>query len=208
VNFTSALLDLDQPPERIAALEALLNDADRERAKAFHFEDHRRRFIVRRGLMRIELARVSGLEPDRLRFTEGEQGKPGLLNAPELRFNLSHDEDLALLVMSREAEIGCDIERIDPARARRDIAQRFFSPQEFATLAALPEAQWAEAFFNCWTRKEAYIKALGIGLSYPLDSFTVSLVPGDTPRLISGDTGCSIAAIDAGKDYCAAVVTL
>ena len=109
MNFTSALLDLDQPPERIAALEALLNDADRERAKAFHFEDHRRRFIVRRGLMRIELARVSGLEPDRLRFTEGEQGKPGLLNAPELRFNLSHDEDLALLVMSREAEIGCDI---------------------------------------------------------------------------------------------------
>jgi 4'-phosphopantetheinyl transferase len=208
VSFTVALLDLDLLPEQVVELEALLDDADRERAKAFHFEDHRRRFIARRGLVRIELARAIGGQPGRLRFAQGEQGKLSLSDAPELRFNLSHAEDLALLAISDGAEIGCDIERIDPARARRDVAERFFSPRECATLSALPEEQWVEGFFNCWTRKEAYIKALGIGLSYPLDSFTVSLAPGETARLISGEPGCEIAAIDAGDGYCAAVVTL
>lgn len=208
MSFTVALLDLDPLPEQVAELEALLDDADCERAKAFHFEDHRRRFIVRRGLMRLELARAIGGQPGRLRFAQGEQGKLSLSDAPELRFNLSHAEDLALLAISDGVEIGCDIERIDPARARRDIAEQFFSPQEFATLSALPEEQWVEGFFNCWTRKEAYIKALGIGLSYPLDSFTVSVAPGETARLISGKPSCEIAAIDAGDGYCAAVVTL
>lgn len=208
MSFTVALLDLDPLPEHVAELEALLDDADRERAKAFHFQHHRRRFIVRRGLVRIELARAIGGEPGRLRFAEGEQGKLSLSDTPELRFNLSHAEHLALLAISDGPEIGCDIEHIDPARARRDIAERFFSPQEFATLSALPEEQWVEGFFNCWTRKEAYIKALGIGLSYPLDSFTVSLAPGEKARLIRGEPGCEIAAIDAGDGYCAAVVTL
>lgn len=208
MSFTFALLDLDPPPERMAELAALLDETDHVRAAALHFELHRRRFIVRRALTRVELARAIGGEPGRLRFAEGEQGKLSLQDAPELRFNLSHADDLALLVMSGNSEVGCDIERIDPARARRDVAERFFSPVEFAILSALPEEQWAEGFFNCWTRKEAYIKALGIGLSYPLQSFSVSLVPGDTPRLISGDPKCEIAAVDAGDGYCAAIVTL
>lgn len=208
MSFSIALLDLDLPPEQVTELSALLDEAERDRAAAFHFERDRRRFIVRRGLVRIELARATGGEPDSLSFSEGPQGKPGLSGAPHLRFNVSHAEDLALFVMSRESEIGCDIERIAPDRARRDVAKRFFSPQEFASLTALPEEQWAEGFFNCWTRKEAYIKALGIGLVYPLESFTVSLAPGDQPRLITGEPSCTISTVDAGPGYSAAVVTL
>ncbi len=208
MNFSVAQLDLDPPPERVAELSALLDDRERERAAAYHFERDRRRFIVRRALVRIEVAHATGGEPDSLRFIEGPQGKPSVWGAPHLRFNVSHTEDLALVVMSREREIGCDIERIDPDRARRDVAKRFFSPQEFAALTALPEEQWAEGFFNCWTRKEAYIKALGIGLAYPLESFSVSLAPGDQPRLITGEPGCTISTVDAGPGYSAAVVTL
>lgn len=208
MRFTAVLLDLNQPPARTAELEALLDDEERSRAAAFHFERDRRRFSVRRGLLRIELARATGIEAARLGYVEGPQGKPSVIEAPALRFNVSHAEDLALVVMSRETEIGCDIERIDPKKARRDVARRFFSPEEFATLDALPNEQWAEGFFNCWTRKEAYIKALGVGLAYPLESFTVSLAPGDRPRLITGEPHCTISALNAGPGYSAAVVTL
>ncbi len=208
MSASVALLNLNPPPECVAELSDLLDDTERRRAEAYHFEQDRRRFIVRRGLVRIELARATGDEPGSLSFIEGPQGKPGLSDAPHLRFNVSHAEDLALFVMSRESEIGCDIERIDPDRARRDVAKRFFSPQEFACLTALPEEQWAEGFFNCWTRKEAFIKALGVGLAYPLESFTVSLAPGDQPRLITGEPSCTISTVDAGPGHSAAVVTL
>lgn len=208
MSFSVALLNLDPPPERVAELSGLLDNTERARAAAYHFEGDRRRFIVRRALVRIEIARATGDEPGSLGFIEGPQGKPTLSGAPGLRFNVSHAEDLALLVISRASEIGCDIERIEPDRARRDVAKRFFSPQEFASLSALPEEQWAEGFFNCWTRKEAYIKALGIGLAYPLESFSVSLAPGDPPRLITGEPGCTISTVDAGPGYSAAVVTL
>ena len=185
MSFTTALFDLTVPVDRLIELAPLLDESEQERAAAFHFQRDRDRFIARRGLLRIELARAIGQTPETLRYDLGPQGKPRLRNASELRFNLSFSNDLALFAMSRSNEIGCDIERINPAHARRDVAQRFFSPEEFTVLTELPEDQWAEGFFNCWTRKEAYLKAVGEGLAAPLDSFDVTLAPDDPPRMLT-----------------------
>ena len=120
-------------------------------------------------------------------FVYGPQGKPDVAasqNSSRLRFNLSHSGELALVAVSRNVELGVDVEQIKPDFAGLEIARRFFSPQECAKLeCVLPNAR-ADAFFDCWTRKEAYIKARGGGLSIPLDSFEVAFAPGEEPALL------------------------
>ena len=178
---------LDRPPNRLRSLLTLLTTDERERAARYHFEKDRHHFIVARGMLRTILGNYLRMEPEKLRFGYGSHGKPFLFeeqNQAGLRFNLSHSGGLALLAVSRSCELGVDIEFIRPDIAEEKIADRFFSAKEVAMLHTVPDHLQAIAFFNCWTRKEAYIKARGEGLSLPLDLFDVSLLPGEPAELL------------------------
>jgi 4'-phosphopantetheinyl transferase len=177
---------LDQPAGRVEALAALLCPDERERAARFHFARHRDRFIAARGLLRCVLAAYLGQAPERIALRLGSRGKPAL--APQfasarLHFNVSHSQGLALIALARGREVGVDVEFMKPMAEAEQIAERFFSPREVKTLLALPEAERPAAFFACWTRKEAYIKATGEGLARSLDSFDVSFGAGRPARL-------------------------
>lgn len=178
---------LNPPPEEIEKLEETLARDERARADRFHFQKDRRRFIVARGMLRAILGRYLGREPSGLRFCYTAHGKPELAaqsGDDTLRFNVSHSHELALYGVTRGREIGVDVEYVRPVAEVEDIAERFFSPRENAVLCALPAHEKAGAFFACWTRKEAYLKALGDGLARPLDAFDVSLIPGEPARLL------------------------
>ena len=175
-----------------AALERLresLDERERTRAARFRFPVHRGRFVVGRGTLRSILGLYLGVPADRVKLTTGPQGKPRLAGGPALEFNISHSEDRALLAVASGRCVGVDIERIDASRATEDIARRFFSPEEIAALDGIPRRDRTRAFFRCWTRKEAYLKALGDGLSLPLDGFAVSVDRPASPRLLRSDRG-------------------
>ena len=179
---------LEQSSACIHRLSQPLSDDERVRAERFRFERDRRRFRVARGALRAILGRYLDVEPGRLRFGYGAHGKPYLtqeFNHCGLRFNLAHSNELAVYAFACEREIGIDVEYIHPLPDAEQIAVRFFSKREVAVFLALPESQKLEAFFNCWTRKEAYIKAIGDGLAHPLDQFQVSLAPGEPARLLN-----------------------
>ena len=167
---------LEQPPAAVARLHALLAADERERAAAFHFARDRNRYIVGRGLLRSLLGGYAGRPPQELRFAYGAFGKPVLADAGP-HFNLSHSGPLALLAVSADTEIGVDIEVDHVDFAQERIAERFFSQEEVRVLRSLPKRHQPHAFMTCWTRKEAFIKARGDGLSLRLDSFDVSLAP-------------------------------
>jgi 4'-phosphopantetheinyl transferase len=175
--------DLSLDSAAIARLVATLSPDERARAARFHFERDRRRFTAARGVLRQILAGYLGQDPALIEFNYSPSGKPSLDS--DVRFNMSHSHELALYAIARRKEVGVDVERIRPQVAEEQIAERFFSPREAATLRALPANVQAEAFFNCWTRKEAYIKARGEGLGIPLDSFDVSLAPGEPAAILA-----------------------
>ena len=208
-------VNLGQPPLRVRGLFDVLAPEERERAQRFHFQKDRDHFVVARGLLRTILARYLGLEPHQLSFRYSFYGKPSLAeesNSGDLRFNLSHSHELALFAVTRGRELGIDVEYIRPEVAEEQIAERFFSTREVAMLRALPINLQAEAFFNCWTRKEAYIKARGEGLSLPLDQFDVSLAPGEPVALLETRTNLedisrwSMTGLAPGTGYTAALV--
>lgn len=208
MEFEHAFFELDVDDAERAALAELLDEGERARAAGFHFPEGRARFVAAHGHLRRWLGRLTGVEPAALRIAELADGKPWLPDFPGLCFNLSHSAWRGLAVASRVAELGCDIEQVVPRNASMKVARRFFADDEFAVLEGLPEAQRVEGFFNCWTRKEAFIKAIGRGLAYPLESFAVTLVPGEAPRLLRGEPPCDIVTLDAGDGFCAAVVVL
>jgi 4'-phosphopantetheinyl transferase len=176
---------LDQP-QLLADFSATLALDEQARASRFRFPDDRNHFIAARGLLRILLGRYLEINPAALSFRYSPFGKPSLAvhQGADLRFNLSHSHGLALLAFAQGRDIGVDLESVRPEVAGLRIAERYFSPAEVAALCALPESQQTEAFFNCWTRKEAYIKARGDGLSARLDQFDVSLAPGEPAELL------------------------
>jgi len=179
---------LDDLLPGVPGLLPLLSDDERVRARRFVFDVHRHRFVAGRGVLRLLLGGYLALPPEQLAFDYGAQGKPTLLTAtgtPPLRFNVSHSHAMALLAFSRGRTVGVDIEQVSADRATVAIAQRFFAPEEVAVFEALPEHQWVEAFFNAWTRKEAYMKADGRGLALGLDNFCVTLAPGEPAALLS-----------------------
>lgn len=176
---------LDPPRERVAALGALLAADERERAARFHFERHRRRYSVGRGALRELLGGYLGCSAAALRFGYGDKGKPFLAGGPRLRFNLSNSSELALVAVAMDVEVGVDVEWLRPMPDALEIAERFFSDSEREVLAAVAEGERETAFFRCWTRKEAYLKAVGDGITAPLDRFDVTLAAGEPPRILA-----------------------
>lgn len=180
--------ELDRKREDVERLLSLLAADERSRADRFYFRRHKDHFIVARGTLRTLLGRYLGVEPQRLRFSYNDHGKPALIQecgGERMRFNISHSHGLALFAVTLDREIGIDLEWIRPGLINEQIPERFFSAQEVCVLRGLPMEVQDRAFFNCWTRKEAYIKAKGEGLSIPLDQFEVSLKPGQTAALLS-----------------------
>lgn len=209
-------LPLVWPSEDAGRLRQTLSADEAERAARFHFARDRDRFTAARALLRAVLALYLGAEPARLRFAYGPHGKPALAggaaggdaDAAALRFNLAHSHDLALVVVARAREVGVDVEHVRADFATAEVAERFFSRREAEALRALPEGRpRVEAFYRCWTRKEAFIKAKGEGLSFPLSTFTVSLAPGEPAALLgcdrdAGETGrWTLVDVEPGAGY-------
>lgn len=189
---------LEQSAEAQQSFWRTLDADEQTRANRFHFEKHRRRFVVGRGVLRSLLGRYLDLRPEDVRFAYGPYGKPELdaaHHAGALRFNASHSHELAVYAFTHDSDVGIDVEYIKEDFATEGIAQRFFSTHEVMVLNSLPVAEQAAAFFRCWTRKEAYIKAIGSGLSHPLDQFDVTV---EIP-------GWSIIDLDVGSGYAAAL---
>ncbi len=160
---------------------------EKARAERYHFARDRDRFVVARGVLRTILGRYLSLSPQNVRFSYTEYGKPYLpfdLAPSDITFNLTHSHGLAVLAVARARQIGVDLEYVRPDLASESIAERFFARAEVTTLLSQPPLLRTEAFFHCWTRKEAFIKAIGEGLSYPLDQFTVAFTPESPPALL------------------------
>lgn len=175
---------LDQPDHVRERLARLLDAGELVRASTFRFDLHRNRYVVGRGLLRVLLGRYLERDPAGFRFGYGPQRKPELPGG-ELRFNLAHAESTALYAFSSAFEVGIDVELRREEAASDGVAERFFSPAEVAVLRSLPERVRPLAFFNCWTRKEAFLKARGDGLTIPLESFDVTLAPGEPAALLA-----------------------
>lgn len=176
---------LDGQAARTARLAETLSFDERQRAQAFRFDVDRARFVARRGVLRALLGRYLRLESDQISFTYGEWGKPALAEPAEpIRFNLTHSGGLALYAFAWERDIGVDLEAVKPLRDMARLVEQFFSPQEREAWQSLSAAGRVEGFYRCWTRKEAFLKALGVGLSRPTEGFSVSLCPNEPARLL------------------------
>jgi 4'-phosphopantetheinyl transferase len=205
---------LDWPLTRIEAMTSLLSADERQKAARFHFAQDRVRSIVGRGALRALLARCARTEPKQLCFDYDSFGKPHLaknFSDRPWQFNISHSGNLVLIALTIGRAIGVDVEKIRSDLETEQVAARFFSPSERRALQSVPEHLRFGAFFDCWTRKEAYVKAIGGGLSLPLDQFDVSLRPEEVARLLAtrpdpAEAGrWAIQALDVGADYRAAV---
>lgn len=179
---------LQQSAKVVQRLAAVLSEDERTRAERFHFANHRSFFIVGRGILRTLLAAYLNLEPQKVQFEYTQSGKPFLLpshGVQGLCFNLSHSAGIAMYAFSQNRRIGIDIEYVRSIPDMDQIAAGNFSEQENLQFKAADINEKQQAFYNCWTRKEAFIKAIGEGLSFPLHQFDVSLIPGEPARLLS-----------------------
>jgi 4'-phosphopantetheinyl transferase len=202
---------------RVRDYWTILSADEQARASRFVREVHRRRFVVAHGALRTIVAGYVGERPDALAFEQAEHGKPSLRREGDgaaIEFNLSHSDDLALVAVTRARPVGVDLERWSPDVEHLELAERFFSPGERAALRALAHApeQVAAGFFAAWTRKEAYLKATGHGISRGLHHFDVTLAPGEPARLLADrlDAGAterwSMVALDPAPGYSGALV--
>jgi len=185
VHLWIAGLDLDA--EDVGRLWRLLTEEERHRALLFRFPLHRNRFVAARGLLRRILARYVEQSPEAIRLTIGPNGKPEIA-CPypcAIHFNVSHCEAFAAYAIANTRRIGIDIERIRTLQDSVGISRQFFAPEEQVELAAMPHEQKEQGFFACWTRKEAYLKACGLGFSVELDTFAI--LAAATPRLTRVD---------------------
>jgi 4'-phosphopantetheinyl transferase len=207
-------VSLDVPRSMVSDGFETLSADERGRAARFHFDRDRRRFVCARGALRRILGEYLEIDPLDLSFQYGVHGKPALAGkaAESLSFNVSHSDELALIAVAPpDVELGVDVEAIRSLPDADDIASRYFAPAEVARLRPLPAALREDAFFRCWTRKEAYLKALGDGLARPLDSFEVTFRT-DEPvelRVLSdpGETArWTLAALEPASGFAAALV--
>jgi 4'-phosphopantetheinyl transferase len=207
-------IDLDAVRSGEDRWRKLLSSDEAARASRFRFAVDRQRFTISRGLLRTVLAAYLATDAKGLCFSYSSKEKPSLSAAhseKDVTFNISHSGSVVLLAFGRRREIGVDVEQVRTNFEAEAIARRFFSSHEQQQLAAFREGQKFEAFFRCWTRKEAYIKATGDGLSLPLDQFDVSIVPGNSDALIAtrpdeSEAGLwSLREVPAGDGYVAAL---
>jgi 4'-phosphopantetheinyl transferase len=206
---------LDLPSERVHELWPLLAPAERARAIRFQFSVHRCRFVVTRAVLRILLGCYLNLPPECVPIDYLSHGKPTLHRdegGPPVEFNLAHSDGLGLYAFSVSRALGVDLERLRPEGVDRDLFECILSPLEAATLRALAPAVQPTAFLRCWTRKEAYLKARGDGLAVSLDSFDVTLAPGERPALLASRRDprevmrWSFQDLSVAPDYVAALV--
>ncbi len=178
---------LDAPIHLISQYRSILSEEERVKAQQFRFDVHRTRWIVAHAVLRMLLCQYLHTDPQHIHFRTNAYGKPALANLSQshlLQFNISHSEDVALYAFSLQRELGVDVEYMRRNIPYDQVAQHSFSPNEQTILRGLTGEQKHQAFYNCWTRKEAYIKARGMGLSLPLDLFDVSLMPGEPAALL------------------------
>ncbi|HYM75115.1 MAG TPA: 4'-phosphopantetheinyl transferase superfamily protein [Candidatus Dormibacteraeota bacterium] len=176
---------LQAPDAAVEACYEVLSAEERERAHRFRIERPRREFVLTRGTLRSLLAHYLAITPQEIRFRYTKHGKPLLDTPGDLRFNVSHSGDLALMAFVKGREVGVDVEKVVPQTEVEQLAERFFSARERSDLRNFSGEELRAAFFRCWTRKEAYIKAKGEGLSLPLDQFDVSIAIDDRDALLA-----------------------
>jgi 4'-phosphopantetheinyl transferase len=199
---------LDVPSVVLRRLESSLNQDEKGRAEKFLVPKARERFVVARGILRELLATYLDIDPEKVELQYGPEGKPSLssIHDSKICFSVSHSQMMGLFGFARDSEIGVDIEQVKLDFKGMGIASHFFSTEEVAALANLPPELATEAFFGCWTRKEAYVKALGQGLSIPLRSFTVNFA--EYKQLLRDERGTawSCCALDPAPGFVGAVV--
>ena len=176
---------LELPTPSVQRLQRILSPDEAARANSFIFEKDRLRFIIARGILRHILSQYLEVSPAQIQFRYNSMGKPELSTSSSLSFNLSHSDNVVLYAVGQNRKIGIDIEQIRNNVEFMQVAQSCFSSLECATLRSLPDHLVPQAFFNCWTRKEAYVKAIGAGFSFPLKDFDVSCIPGEPAALIN-----------------------
>ena len=202
---------LEQNPLQVQSFLHNLSPDERERADRFYFARDREHYVVARGVLREILGRYLKQAPKSLCFCYGSHGKPALageFDGEAIHFNVSHSHGVALYAISRGRAVGIDIERIRFDLPIAEIAERFFSKREDAMLRSLPTNVQHQAFFRCWTRKEAYSKARGDGLSLPLDKLDLSLAPDavfGTQQYPSEGSRWSFQDLSPARDYVAAL---
>jgi 4'-phosphopantetheinyl transferase len=174
-QFSLAVLD-----SSLLALRALLNVEECARADRFYRPIHQQRFAAGRGILRLLLSPYIGIPADEIQFVYGPNGKPALDRHSDLAFNLSHTADEAIVAIARGTDLGVDIEVFGDDREFEKLARRYFAHEEHAQLMALPAHDQQAAFYQCWTAKEALVKAWGLGLTAPLHEFVVTVMPGYT----------------------------
>lgn len=190
----------------------LLSPEEKERAQKFRFAHDRRNFIIARGILRSLISNYLQISPTAISFHYSKFGKPSIANHYSLQFNISHSQNVVLFAFTKKFIVGVDVECINPNIEIKDIARNFFSKNEIVNLLQLPEQEQALGFFNCWTRKEAFIKAVGEGLSFPLDKFEVSLEPNTPARLLATDwdpkavAQWSMFSMSPAKDFVGSLV--
>ena len=205
-------VELLRPSEEVNSLRSVLSEDEIERANRFRFDQHRNRYTVGRATLRLLIAEYLNREPREIQFTYNEQGKPFLKDEADLAFNLSNTQDLALIAITLEGRVGIDVEYRRKEVEELELVERFFSKTEVERFLKVPEEYRREAFFTIWTRKEAYIKALGGGLSIPLGSFDVEFDPEEEPKILraydddkEGDRW-SLYNLQPGDDYAGALL--
>jgi 4'-phosphopantetheinyl transferase len=212
VHVWSIPVDVEVP--ELLALAQLLSPDEVQRAARFRFERDRRAFVVGRSRLRMILGRYVDCSPDRLRFAYSPHGKPALVlpSGPRVpTFNVSNAGAVVVCAVTCDRRVGIDVERVRPGIDADAIAERFFETNEVAALQSLARSERIEAFFRCWTRKEAYVKARGNGLALALDQFEVSVRPGEPAwlRATRGDPGeaarWTLADLSPGPGYVGAL---
>jgi 4'-phosphopantetheinyl transferase len=181
-------IDLTHCEQPLPDWEAILDADEQTRAKRYLSAEHRRRFVIAHVAQRMILSQYYQQEAVELKFSYANHGKPSIVQAttgPTWQFNLTHSGELALLAVTTASAVGIDVEAIRPRESMGDLARRYFAAEEVACWSALPTELQEQAFYLTWTRKEAYVKALGMGLTLPLDQFVVTVDPRQPARLVS-----------------------
>lgn len=204
------MIELEDPANALSALEADLSSEELQRANRFAFPEHRRRFVVAHSAIRRILAMCLECASHDVKLEIGPAGKPRPAFGG-LEFNLSHSADRALLAVA-SSPVGVDLEEVRPRPGAVDIAALAFSPLEQQALAGLKGDRWIAAFFKCWTSKEAYLKALGLGLGLPLTSFDVCVKPDRPARLLKPapafvDSNWRLVDLPTGRRFRAVLAT-